>query len=155
PMIGFFTGLFGLILLSVPFIAEMSGGNGTITQETAEPVRSNKALLQLLLSSALVVTMLKFWIPLKFLGIFQGDYLASFALLEGSLLLFWNFAAVRNSWNFPWRRILGAVIAAIVLVLLFGLWFDYGFYEAWLTSAKWLRMVPVVLAFFPWLFVEE
>ena len=50
---------------------------------------------------------------------------------------------------------MGVVFGSIVLVLVFGLWFNYSFYQAFLNGPRWARIVPMILAFFPWLLAEE
>src|SRR5262249_5219067 len=119
------------------------------------PIPTTKVLIQLLVSSALAVGILKFVVPLKFLGIFQGDYLASFAMLLGALLLAWNASALKKAWKFSWKNIIGVIFGSSVLVLVFGLWFNYSFYEAFLNAPRWARLLPMILAFFPWLLAEE
>ena len=155
PLYGFLCGMIGLILLCVPFVAEISGNVNSGESDEAMPIPSTKVLGQLLVSSALVAGILKFWVPLKFLGIFQGDYLASFALLLGLLLLAWNAAALKSTWKYSWKSLLGVIFGSIVLVLVFGLWFNYSFYEAFLNGTRWARLAPMILAFFPWLLAEE
>jgi len=152
---GFLCGMIGLILLCVPFIAEISGSLDGKETDDATPISTTKVLGQLLVSSALVIGILKFWVPLKFLGLFQGDYLASFALLLGLLLLAWNASALKKTWALSSKNFVGVVFGSFVLVLIFGLWFNYSFYEAFLNWPRWARMLPMVLAFFPWLLAEE
>jgi pimeloyl-ACP methyl ester carboxylesterase len=134
PLWGFLSGTIGLILLCVPFIEEIVGGTEKEPTEEAVAISTTRILGQLLVA---------------------GDYLASFALLEGAALLGWNAGALAKAWNLSWRGILAAGIAAVIVVLLFASWFDYSFYEAWLTWPKWARMAPMILAFFPWLLAEE
>ncbi|HJZ66044.1 MAG TPA: alpha/beta fold hydrolase [Candidatus Acidoferrum sp.] len=155
PLYGFLCGMIALILLCVPFIAEVSGTADSTQADGGTPISATKVLGQLLVSSALVVGILKFWVPLKFLGIFQGEYLASFALLLGALLLAWNADALKKAWKCSWKNILGVIFGGIVLVLVFGLWFSYSFYEAFLNGPRWARMLPMIVAFFPWLLAEE
>jgi len=155
PLAGFLCGLVGLILLCVPFIREIAGGLGKNEKEPAAPVSPTRALSQVIIASALAVVLLKFWVPLKILGLFQGDYLASFAFLEGLILLAWNLDAVKKTWTVPWRALAAALVGAVALVVLFGLWLDFSFYEAWLTAQRWTRLLPVAAAFFPWILAEE
>ncbi|GAC1637036.1 MAG: hypothetical protein NVS9B14_16580 [Candidatus Acidiferrum sp.] len=155
PLAGFLCGLIGLILLCVPFLGEIAGSSGQQTKESAIPLSPTRVLGQVIVASAIAVGILKFWIPLKFLGLFQGDYLASFAFLEGLILLTWNGTALKRAWSSPWRGMVAACVGAIVLVVLFGLWLDFSFYEAWLTGPRWVRLVPVAVAFFPWILAEE
>ncbi len=156
PLYGFLSGFAGLILLSVPFLGELAGGAAkNLPKDDTEAVSTTRVLGQLILASAIAVGTLRFWVPLKFLRVFEADYLASFFLIAGIVLLVWNARAVAKGWNFSWSGILVASVGAVVLLLLFALWFDYSFYEAWLTGPRWARMLPLGTAFFPWLFVEE
>jgi pimeloyl-ACP methyl ester carboxylesterase len=155
PLYGYFCGLFGLIFLSVPFVSDILGGAGKDLPDEAQPINTTRILGQLLLTSTIAVIVLKFWIPLKILGVFQGDYLASFALIAGLLLLAMNFQQLKNSLRFTWGALLAAAVGALLLVLVFGLWFEFSFYEALLTAPKWARFTPLFIAFFSWLLSEE
>src|SRR5712692_1135631 len=153
---GFLLGTVGLVVLTRPFLVEAAGGQreAEIAKE-ALAVRPVVALLQVALVSVLTVIALRAGVPLRFLHVFQGDYLASFFLLAGLALLVWNWKIFRVSRKIAVGRILAAAVAAIVLILLFGAWFDLTFYEAWLTIPRWLRMPGVFLALLPWHFAEE
>lgn len=155
PLAGFLCGLIGLILLSVPFVGEVAGTSDKGLKESAAPVSPTRVLGQVVVASAVAAVVLKFWLPLKVLGLFEGDYLASFALLEGLILLAWNASIVRKVWRAPWRGMIAAGVGAVILIILFGLWLDFSFYEAWLTAPRWARLVPVAAAFFPWILAEE
>ena len=155
PLYGYLCGLVGLILLCVPFVAEIARGSGKELTDDALALSTTRVLGQLLAASVIAVVVLKFWVPLKTVGVFQGDYLASLALILGIVLLAWNAKATAKAWSFSWRGIVAAGVGAVVLVALFGLWFDYSFYEAWLTGPRWARMAPMAAAFFPWLMAEE
>jgi len=39
---------------------------------------------------------------------------------------------------------------AVLLILLFGAWFELTFYEAWLTPSRWLRFPILFFALLPW-----
>jgi hypothetical protein len=114
-----------------------------------------RLLLEFAAGSVLIVLLLRFWIPLKAIGLFQGDYLASLVLLLGALLIVSHWSSVRSALSsFP-RHLLAAGFAGVVLLLLCTAWFDLTFYEAWLTGAKWRRFPFLLLAFFPYLLAEE
>lgn len=156
PLYGAMSGLLGLILLCVPFVAEIAGGSGRETEKEAERgVLPSRALLQIPAAAVVTTICLKLWVPLRAVGIFQGDYLASFFLIAGLILLAMNYGEAANALKSSWRGVVAAGIGAIVLLLLFTLWMDYSFYEAWLNAARWIRMLPLALAFFPWMFAEE
>jgi len=156
PLYGAISGMVGMILLCVPFVAEIAGGSGKETKkEEARGVLPSRALLQIPAAAVVTTICLKLWVPLRAVGIFQGDYLASFLLIAGLLLLAMNYGEVATGLKSSWRGVVAAGIGAIVLLLLFTLWMDYSFYEAWLNAARWTRMLPLALAFFPWMFAEE
>jgi hypothetical protein len=98
---------------------------------------------------------LRIGIPLKAIRLFQGDYLASFLLLFGALLLVVHRSGARSALpNFA-RHLLAAGFAGIVLLLIITAWFDLTFYEAWLTAAKWARFPFLLAVLLPYHFAEE
>jgi len=156
PLSGALCGLAGLILLCVPFVVEIGESTGKeVKKEEGRGVLPSRALLQLPAAAVVAAMFLKLWIPLRFIGLFQGDYLTSFFLIAGLLLLALNAGKAVNACKSSMRGIIAAGVGAIVLLLLFAAWLDYSFYEAWLTALRWARMAPVVIAFLPWMFAEE
>jgi dienelactone hydrolase len=156
PLFGALSGLFGLILLCVPFVAEIAGGSAKeIRKEEARSVLPSHVLLQVPIAAAAAAMCLKWGVPLRFVGLFQGDYLASVFLITGVILLAMNGRELANALKSWWRQIIAAAVGAIVLLLLFTLWLDYSFYEAWLNAPRWARFVPLATAFLPWMFAEE
>ncbi len=103
----------------------------------------------------LSVLIVRYWIPLKAIGLFQGDYLASVSLLLGAMLIAMHWNGVRSALSSFRRHMLAAGFAGIVLFLLATAWFDLTFYAAWLTSAKWMRFPFLLIVFFPYLLAEE
>ncbi len=103
----------------------------------------------------LSVLIVRYWIPLKAIGLFQGDYLASVSLLLGAMLIAMHWNGVRFALSSFRRHILAAAFAGIVLFLLATAWFDLTFYAAWLTGAKWMRFPFLLIVFFPYLLAEE
>jgi len=153
---GFLLGTVGLAVLVVPFISEMTGpGPEIAASEESAARRPTAALLQVALVSALTVVGLRAGVPLRFLDIFQGDYLTSFFFIGGVALLAWNWRALASHCRFRLRSILTAALTAILLMILFGGWFDLTFYESWLTIPRWVRFPGVFLALLPWHFAEE
>ena len=92
---------------------------------------------------------------MKAIGLFQGDYLASFLLLFGVLLVVVHWSCVRSALSSSPRRLLAAGFAGIVLLLLATAWFDLTIYEAWLTAAKWMRFPFLLIFLLPYLIAEE
>ena len=156
PLYGFLLGTVGLVVLAGPFLVEAAENEQEVEIAMEAPgVRPVRALLQVALVSGLTVIALRPGVPLRFLHVFQGDYLASFFLAGGLALLAWNWKSFGVFRKIALGRILAAALAAIVLILLFGAWFELTFYEAWLTIPRWLRMPGMFLALLPWHLAEE
>ena len=155
-LFGALLGVVGLGILIVPFLHEVVASPASVPAlEFSLPPRPALSLLQVAVVSALSITILKFGVPLRFLRVFQGDYLASFFLLSGLALMTWNLKRVKTALHPSWRSLLAAVFAAVALLVLFGGWFDLTFSEAWLTAPRWLRFPGMFFALLPWHFAEE
>jgi len=115
---------------------------------TGTLIRVPRLFLEFAACSTVIVLLLRYWIPLRRIGLFQGDYLASFLLLFGVGLALMHWSSLRKALTNSSRRLLAAGFAGLVMLLLATAWFDLTFYEAWLTAAKWARfpfLVAVVL----------
>ena len=155
-LLGFVLGFAGLSILVVPFLREVAGN----LDEPPKPETLSAPLLwislaQIVVVATLAVSALSAGVPLRALRIFQGDYLVSFFALAGMALLIWNRRLAASAFQMRSRPLLAAAFAAIALIVLFGAWFNLSFYDAWLTSARWLRLPIVALLLLPWLFAEE
>jgi hypothetical protein len=105
--------------------------------------------------SVLVVFLLRLWIPLRAIRLFQGDYLVSFLFLFGGVLVAMHWKIAREALIREQGGVLAAAFAGLILLLLATAWFDLTFSEAWLTAAKWARFPFLLLAFFPYHLAEE
>jgi len=174
PLIGALGGLAGILLIAAPFLREAVGKkNKDETVATGKAISAPRLFLEFAAGAVLIVLLLRFWrpaseggpyswVPLKVIGLFQGDYLASFLLLFGALLLVVHSgrgrapsASLRINKPRPYKHLLAAGFAGIVLVLIITAWFDLTFYEAWLTAAKWGRFPFLVAVLLPYHFAEE
>ncbi len=156
PLIGALGGFLGILLIAGPFLREAAGKNGSEEiAPTGAHISVPRLFLEFAAGSLLIVLVLRIWIPMKAIRLFQGDYLASFLLLFGALLLVVHGSRVRSALsNFP-RHLLAAGFAGIVLLLIVTAWFDLTFYEAWLTGAKWARFPFLLAVSLPYHFAEE
>jgi pimeloyl-ACP methyl ester carboxylesterase len=156
PLIGALGGFVGILLIAGPYLREATGKNRSEENAATGPVVSTRKLfLEFAAGSVLIVFLLRFWTPLKAIGLFQGDYLASFLLLFGALLVVIHWSWVRSALSsFP-RHLLAGGLSGIVLLLIATAWFDLTFYEAWLTGAKGARFPFLVLALLPYHMAEE
>jgi hypothetical protein len=114
-----------------------------------------RASLVLIVFSAFAVVLLHFFVPFKFLHIFQGGYLASYLFLVGVAVLVLLRKSLPPPENFFSKKIVASSAAAILLILLFAAWFELTFYEAWPTPARWLRFPLLAFFFVPWHLAEE
>ena len=155
-LIGALAGFAGILLIAGPFLREASGKNRSeeiAAMGAAIPVP--RLFLEFAAASLLIVLFLRFWIPLKAIGLFQGDYLASFLLLLGTVLVLTHWSSVLAALTGSSRHLLAAGFAGVVLLLLCTAWFDLTFYEAWLTGAKWMRFLFLLVVLLPYHFAEE
>jgi pimeloyl-ACP methyl ester carboxylesterase len=153
---GSVAGFLGLLLLAKPFLREATGQEKD--EEPAEmgnPVAWWPMLAEFVLGAIVVVILLRYWNPLRAIRMFQGDYLASFLLLLGAMLLLLHWRALWGLLTQEPRGLVGAVVGALVLLALFTAWFELSLYEAWLTLAKWARFPFLFAALLPYHLAEE
>jgi len=156
PLIGALAGFVGILLIAGPFLREVTGKNtGAEIAVTGTVISVPRLLLEFAAGSVVIVLLLRFWIPLRRIGLFHGDYLASFLLLLGAVLTLMHWSAERQALASSTRDLLAAAFAGLVLLLLATAWFDLTFYEAWLTAAKWARFPFLVAVVLPYHFAEE
>lgn len=156
-LIGALGGFVGILLIAGPFLREAARKN-TKEEETAATgavIGLPRLFLEFAVGSGLIVLLLRFWIPLKRIGLFQGDYLASFLLLLGAALILVHWSSARLALRNSSRHLLAAGFAGIVLLLLSAAWFDLTFYEAWMTAAKWARFPFLLALLLPYHVAEE
>ena len=156
PLVGALAGFAGLLLIAGPFLREAAG---KLSQAELATTSANIGVVRLFLEfgvgSILAVLLLRFWIPLKVIGLFQGDYLASFLLILGLALAAIHWNTFRLAFSSSPRQMVSAAFAGLVLLLLITAWFDLTFYEAWLTAAKWARFPFLLAVLLPYHFAEE
>jgi pimeloyl-ACP methyl ester carboxylesterase len=128
PLFGALAGLAGILLIAGPFLREAVGKDSSKEIGTTDAALGlRRLLLEYAIGSLLIVLVLRIGIPLKAIRLFQGDYLASFLLLFGALLLVAQRSGVRSALsNFP-RHLLAAGFVGIVLLLIITAWFDLTF----------------------------
>jgi pimeloyl-ACP methyl ester carboxylesterase len=161
-------GLAGLLLLSGPFIRETLSLNPRLKDRAEpgslanEPILNAAAapsavrlLLQIGLASLVSLAVLRFWNPLSFVRVFNGDYLVSFLLISGLGLLLLHRTSLRALWSRNASALLAAVFAGLMLHLLVMGWFEVTQTETWLSAARWARFPVLFLGVLPYLAAEE
>jgi pimeloyl-ACP methyl ester carboxylesterase len=171
PLAGSVAGLAGILCLAGPFLRETLGMSSIragahadakaqvlADEEPRSPIiapPAGRALVEIGVASMASVILLGLWNPLGVLHVFEGDYLAGFLLLLGMALLLLHRKTIGSLWRTPPGPLLAAAFAGIVLPLLVYSWLDVTASEAWLTSARWLRLPALFVAVLPYHAAEE
>jgi pimeloyl-ACP methyl ester carboxylesterase len=154
-LLGCGLGLLAILLLSGPFIREATGKQPQEEPEPAKPPSRPRAAVEVAVASTAVVLLLRFWLPLRLLRLYEGDYLASFFLLVGlALVLLHARLAVSQVRTKP-AFLVGAALAGLLLHFLVTGWFELTATSSWLTLERWLRFPVVFLAAFVFLYALE
>ena len=154
---GALAGFAGLLLLAGPFLREITGNKQTGEKETARgnSFAWSRVLPEFALGAILMVILLRFWNPLRAIRLYEGDYLASFLLILGVALVSLHWRSLREQFSHWKAGLLVAILAALILFLLFSAWLELSLYESWLTPAKWARFPVLLVAFLPYHIAEE
>jgi hypothetical protein len=102
-----------------------------------------------------VVLLLHFWLPLRLLRLYEGDYLASFFLLVGLALVLLHARLAAAQFRTKPAFLIGAALAGLLLLLLITGWFELTAMSSWLTLERWLRFPVFFLAAFVFLYALE
>jgi pimeloyl-ACP methyl ester carboxylesterase len=177
PLAGAIAGLAGIFLLAGPFLRETLGMSTIRARDEAVAIQTNttgfaeepgspiiaasfgRVLLEVAAASIVIVALVQAfphsWNPFAFFHVFEGDYLAGFLLILGGILLLTHLKHVDVFKEWKPTTLLATAFAALVLPLLIYSWLDLTASEAWLTSARWLRMPALCLAALPYHAAEE
>jgi len=156
PLAGALAGFAGILLIAGPFLRETVGKkNREEAVTTGASLGVPRLFLEFAVGAILVVLLLRSWIPLKGIGLFQGDYFASFLLLLGAALIAVHWKTICAAFAGSPRQLLACAFAGLVLLLLITAWLDLTFYEAWLTAAKWAHFPLLLVVLLPYHVAEE
>ncbi len=174
PLFGAFAGLAGLLLLAGPFLRETMGKNQfqpggsaktdtpVYPEEPRSPVvapSSGRVLIEVAAPSVAIVFLLQAlphaWNPFTVFRVFEGDYLVSFFLILGLVLLLIHSKDLPSLRQVKPLPLLAVAFAAVVLPLLIYTWLDLTITEAWITPARWLRFPILFAALLPYHVAEE
>jgi pimeloyl-ACP methyl ester carboxylesterase len=150
-------GLLGILVLFVPFVALAGRVGGTPHEESSIARRSSHALVLAEVAACALATvlLLKLVVPLKFLHIYSGDYLASLLLLVGIALLALNWDTAKESWSPRARHMIPAALLGFATFLAIGAWLNWQVDDTWLNSARWLRFAALLPIMYIFSFAEE
>ncbi len=148
-------GLCGIVLLAGPFIRE-SFSHKTPPEPPSKHLPSlPQVLLEVVAISLAVVYLLRYWMPLRPLPLFQGNYLASFFLLTSFALLLLHPRLAYSQFSAKPGLLFSAALTAFILHFLSAGWFDLTFSYAWLTLHRWSRFPVFFLAVFLFFYALE
>lgn len=154
-LFGGLLGLLGILVIAGPFLRETMG------EKTVEEMAAGKQLsVPLLIAefaviSTGVVFLLRYWVPLRMLHLFEGDYLASFFLVMGLIVVALHAREARAKFKTRIGIVLWAGFAALVLHLLITGWMHLTITGAWLTVGRWERFPLYFLAALLFLYAIE
>jgi hypothetical protein len=148
-------GFIGILVLSGPFLKELATAAPEEAAADSQVPGTVRFLAEILLVSSAVLFVLRHFIPLRVLRLFEGDYLASFFLLAGAILLLLHpKLAMRKLATKP-GVLLSAAAGGLILHLLITGWFDLTLTGAWLTWQRWVRFPLFFFAAFVFLYALE
>jgi pimeloyl-ACP methyl ester carboxylesterase len=158
--VGGLLGIMGILLLAVPFLWEMFGKKTTEEATKTEPVpealpSAGRVALEYTGVSIAVMLLLNHWVPLRFMQLFEGDYLASFFLIVGLLLIACHGRLAQAGVRTKAGVLFSAVVAGIILHLLITGWFALTVTGSWLTLERWLRFPVFFVAAAVFLYALE
>ena len=145
-LLGGLLGLAGIFLIAGPFLRETIGEEPVAETGIGTPPAAWRVVVEFTLASFAVVALLHYWLPLRVLHLFEGDYLASFFLLTGMALISWHARSAQKSFTTSWKLLLSAAFAALVLHLLVTGWLQLTITGSWLTLDRWTRFPLFFLA---------
>ena len=166
-LLGFFLGFAGIVALIGPFLRDLlqSKKDSEPLVERTSGVSKARAFLVTAIVAFGAVGLLYRGVPLRVLHVFEGDYLASLLLFTGVLTLTVQSKLVRDFFRGPqtgaesprpqYISVLLAALAAILLCILVGAWFDLSLMEIWPTTGRLVRFIPFLAAVLPSHFAEE
>lgn len=154
-VLGSLLGLCGIVLLAGPFLREIFGSEVSVEPRSTALPSLPRLFLEFTVVSLAVIFLLRYWMPLRSLPLYQGNYLASFFLLAGLVLLLLHPRLALSQFSAKPLVLLSAAFAAFLLLFLITGWFDLTFTYAWLTLHRWARFPVFFLAVFFFFYALE
>jgi len=99
--------------------------------------------------------LLKPFVPLAFLHLYTGDYLASLLLIAGILLMALNWQSAKQSLRFDARAFFAAAALGFAVMIGVGAWLNWQTADLWLNAPRWLRFAALVPIAWIFCFAEE
>jgi len=145
-LLGGLLGLLGILVLAGPFLQETVGEKPLVESAPATKLTAVRSVAEFAVVAFAVVLLLRYWMPLRSLHVFEGDYLASFFLITGLILLGLHAGVARRTFRPAPKLWLAAAFGAFVLHLLITGWLQLTIAGAWMTAERWTRFPVFFLA---------
>jgi pimeloyl-ACP methyl ester carboxylesterase len=149
-------GLLGIVLL-LPLAVEMASKGAGAREEDPSRIRPGRVLVlaEGAVIALAVVLLLTRLVPLGFLHIYTGDYLASLMLLSGALLVALNWSAAKSGFAVNWRAFLCVAALGLAVILGTGAWLNWQLTDMWMNAPRWERFVALLPIAWIFCFAEE
>jgi pimeloyl-ACP methyl ester carboxylesterase len=151
-------GLAGLLMF-FPLCATMASRISRSLSCRTEPQIPAPSRALVLLEGAVCalagVLMLTLFIPLKFLHMYTGDYLASLLLICGVLLLVFNRTNARANLSLDLSAQIAAAVLGVATILALGAWLNWQLTDGWLNAPRWLRFIELLPIMWIYFYAEE
>jgi pimeloyl-ACP methyl ester carboxylesterase len=149
-------GLIGIALILPLCIAIAAKAAGSIPEAVADPQPARALVLaEGALASMAAVLLLVIGIPLRFIHLYAGDYLASEAIIVAVVLLALNRKAARQIFSARPRQLLIAAALAVLAFLAIGAWFNWQIADLWLNAPRWKRFAELLPSACVFCYAEE
>jgi hypothetical protein len=94
-------------------------------------------------------------VPLRFIHLYSGDYLASLLVLAGAMQLGLNWKFVRPISEVNGSAIFGAIALGLAAVLAVGAWLSWQLADLWLNEPRWVRFAALLPLMWVFSFAED
>ncbi|MCL6565694.1 MAG: alpha/beta fold hydrolase [Acidobacteriia bacterium] len=168
---GLLSGLFGLLFLYTVLAARFARWLRRTSPAQPVSVPVVPALVGWALAALLAVAALHVWLPLGWLRLYDGDYLASYLFVVGSILVVLQtrgkriLRAATEGRPAPLPRpsalrhealpALGGALAGVTAMLAFGAWLNWTGCDLWLNAPRWWRFAALLPFLLPYFAAEE
>ena len=149
-------GLIGLVFL-FPVALEIASKLAGPAREDSSSLRPSRALAAAegAAGALAAVFILSVALPLRFLHLYGGSYLASLLLIGGLFLLALNPKAAKEAWKPHARPVVAAALLGFAAFLATGAWLDWQLADMWMDAPRWTRFVELLPVAFVFCFAEE
>jgi Alpha/beta hydrolase family len=101
------------------------------------------------------VLLLNFLVPLKFLRIYTGDYLASLLMICGVLLLILNRYRARTNLALDLSALFAAAVLGVATILAVGAWMNWQLTDGWMNVPRWAKFCGLLPFLWIFAYAEE